>query len=93
MPTHPAPVFYRLAFAYGEFVIVWVVFFTGNFVVTNAFIYTFLTVMAVWCHLKTMLSQPGVVPRAAVPLREEEEGGSGANHTLCGRCESYKPTR
>ncbi|CAM9139849.1 unnamed protein product [Scytosiphon promiscuus] len=82
------------ALAYGEFVVVWVVFFTGNFVVANAIIYTFLTVMAVWCHLKTMLSEPGVVPRAALPLRDESEDGAvAANHTLCGRCESYKPTR
>lgn len=60
----------------------------------NAIIYTVLTVMAVWCHLKTMLSEPGVVPREALPLRDEsEDGAAAANHTLCGRCESYKPTR
>lgn len=74
--------------------VLWVVFYTGNFVVVNAIIYTVLTVMAVWCHLKTMLSQPGVVPRAALPLREESgDGTSPTNHTLCGRCESFKPTR
>lgn len=74
--------------------VLWVVFYTGNFVVAHAILYTVLTVMAVWSHLKTMLSQPGVVPRAALPLREESEGGaSSTNHTLCGRCESYKPTR
>eukprot|EP00752_Nemacystus_decipiens_P006414 g5778.t1 len=82
------------ALAYGEFVVLWVVFYTGNFVLANAIIYTLLTVMAVWCHLKTMLSQPGVVPREALPLRDEsEDGAAAANHTLCGRCESYKPTR
>lgn len=84
----------RFAFAYGEFVVLWVVFYTGNFVVTNAVIYSLLTVIAIWAHLKTMLSNPGVVPRAAMPLREEEvEGSGGANHTLCGRCESFKPVR
>lgn len=82
------------ALAYGEFVVLWVVFYTGNFVLANAIIYTVLTVMAVWCHLKTMLSEPGVVPREALPLRDEsEDGAAAANHTLCGRCESYKPTR
>ncbi len=82
------------ALAYGEFVVLWVVFYTGTFVLPNAIIYTVLTVMAVWCHLKTMLSEPGVVPREALPLRDEsEDGAAAANHTLCGRCESYKPTR
>lgn len=82
------------ALAYGEFVVLWVVFYTGNFVLANAIIYTLLTVMAIWCHLKTMLSEPGVVPREALPLRDEsEDGAAAANHTLCGRCESYKPTR
>lgn len=82
------------ALAYGEFVVLWVVFYTGNFVLANAVIYTILTVMAVWSHLKTMLSEPGVVPREALPLRDEsEDGAAAANHTLCGRCESYKPTR
>lgn len=80
-------------FAYGEFVVLWVVFYTGNFVLANAVIYTLLTVMAVWAHLKTMLTEPGVVPRAALPLREEGDGSSTVNHTLCGRCESFKPTR
>lgn len=82
------------ALAYGEFVVLWVVFYTGNFVLANAIVYTVLTVMAVWAHLKTMLSEPGVVPREALPLRDEsEDGAAAANHTLCGRCESYKPTR
>lgn len=82
----------RTALAFGEFVVLWVVFYTGNFVVANAVVYTLLTVMAVWAHLKTMLTEPGVVPRVAMPLREEDEEAA-ANHTLCGRCESYKPTR
>lgn len=89
----PNSPFVSTAFAYGEFVVLWVVFYTDNFVVVNAVIYTFLTVMAVWAHLKTMLTEPAVVPRAALPLREEGEGSSTVNHTLCGRCESYKPTR
>lgn len=83
----------RAALAYGEFVVLWVVLEGGNFVVTNAVIYSILTVMAVWAHLKTMLTEPGVVPRAALPLREEETGGSTGSHTVCGRCDAYKPVR
>lgn len=61
--------------------------------VTNAVIYSMLTVMAVWAHLKTMLTEPGVVPRGALPIREDEAGGAAGNHTLCGRCDAYKPVR
>lgn len=78
--------------AYGEFVVLWVVLETENFPLINAIIYTALTVMALWAHLKTMLTEPGVVPRAAMPLPDEEGSGRG-NHTLCGRCEAYKPVR
>lgn len=95
LPRNPGLLLFRsTALAYGEFVVLWVVFYTGNFVLANAIIYTVLTVMTVWCHLKTMLTEPGVVPRMALPLREEsEDGATAASHTLCGRCESYKPTR
>lgn len=70
----------------------WVVLETNNFPLTNAIIYSALTVMAVWAHLKTMMTEPGVVPRAAMPL-PDEEGSGGGNHTLCGRCEAFKPVR
>lgn len=77
--------------AYGEFVVLWIVLEVRSFAMINAVIYSILTVMTVWAHLKTMLTEPGVVPRAALPIREEEAGAG--NHTVCGRCDAYKPVR
>ena len=43
-----------------------------------------------WCHLKTMLSDPGVVPSHAKPL---PQGNLGSKPLIpvCGICEAYKP--
>ena len=43
-----------------------------------------------WCHLKTMLSDPGVVPSHAKPLPQGDPG-SKPLIPVCGICEAYKP--
>eukprot|EP01035_Chromulina_nebulosa_P057980 gene57980-79426_t len=43
-----------------------------------------------WCHLKTMLSDPGVVPSHAKPLPQRDPG-SKPLIPVCGICEAYKP--
>jgi len=43
--------------------------------------------LAIWSHLKTMLSDPGAVPRNAHPIPED----IGTSVSVCGRCDAYKP--
>jgi len=47
----------------------------------------FLTVscLAIWAHLKTMLTDPGAVPLDAQPL------SSDADPSFCPKCDAYKP--
>ena len=53
--------------------------------------YGVLTLLSLWAHLKTMLSNPGAVPRSARPLPAARE--AGIPETICGRCDAYKPPR
>lgn len=46
-----------------------------------------LIVMALWCHLKTMVSDPGAVPKEAMPVLSD----SDRSRIRCGRCQCYKP--
>ena len=52
-------------------------------------IYTFLCVMALASHAKTSLTDPGSVPRAAVP--QEEQRRENPSHSMCGQCQTFKP--
>jgi hypothetical protein len=52
-------------------------------------IYTFLCAMALACHAKTSLTDPGSVPRAAVP--QEEQRRESPSHSMCGQCQTFKP--
>lgn len=63
----------------------------GQWAVFNAPLYLFLSIMALTCHVKTMLTNPGAVPRHAQPLIRASE--SGIPETICGRCDAYKPPR
>lgn len=56
---------------------------------TNAVIILILLFMAMWSHLKTMLSDPGVVPcNAHPPLSNVDK-----TPEICGRCDGYKPLK
>jgi len=52
-------------------------------------IYTFLCAMALACHAKTSLTDPGSVPRSAVP--QEEQRRESPSHSMCGQCQTFKP--
>jgi hypothetical protein len=48
--------------------------------------------LALACHARTMLSDPGAVPRCAVPVLDAGAGGGGrCEHRVCGACGGYKP--
>lgn len=63
----------------------------GPWAILNVPIYLMLSVLALTCHLKTMTTNPGAVPRHAQPLIRASE--SGIPETICGRCDAYKPPR
>lgn len=44
--------------------------------------------LSIWCHLKTMYSDPGAVPRNAHPLPNDV---NSSTLSICGRCDAYKP--
>jgi len=48
------------------------------------YIYDFLTFMSLCCHVKTTLTDPGVIPKAATTL-------SSNKRVTCSRCTSIKP--
>jgi len=52
-------------------------------------IYTILCAMALACHAKTSLTDPGSVPRSAVP--REEQRRENPSHSMCGQCQTFKP--
>ena len=52
-------------------------------------IYTALCVMALSSPAKTSLTDPGSVPRAAVP--QEEQRRENPSHSMCGQCQTFKP--
>uniref|UniRef100_A0A7S2D268 Palmitoyltransferase n=1 Tax=Florenciella parvula TaxID=236787 RepID=A0A7S2D268_9STRA len=82
--------------------IAWLLVFYCDFVVTYMclyyswsyaliIVYNVLVVLSLWSHLKTMLTDPGAVPRAARPLASARD--AGIPETICGRCDAYKPPR
>ena len=52
-------------------------------------IYSLLCAMSLACHAKTSLTDPGSVPRAAVP--QEEQRKESPSHSMCGQCQTFKP--
>jgi hypothetical protein len=62
---------------------------TKGFPPVLGMVYTFLCSMALACHAKTSLTDPGSVPRAAVPM--EEQRRENPSHSMCGQCQTFKP--
>lgn len=52
-------------------------------------IYDILCAMALACHAKTSLSDPGSVPLAAIP--SERQRLIKDSHSMCGQCQTFKP--
>jgi len=52
-------------------------------------LYMFLVTMALSAHAKTSLTDPGSVPKNAVPV--ESQRRDLASHSMCGQCSTFKP--
>lgn len=52
-------------------------------------IYTVLVVLALASHAKTSLTDPGSVPKCAVPM--ESQRRDSTSHSMCGQCQTFKP--
>jgi uncharacterized paraquat-inducible protein A len=52
-------------------------------------LYNILVFMALACHAKTSLSDPGSVPLAAIP--SERQRLMKDSHSMCGQCQTFKP--
>jgi hypothetical protein len=54
----------------------------------NGILIFLLLFLSIWSHTKTMLTDPGAVPRTAFPLSNND-----LTVQICGRCECYKPPK
>jgi len=52
-------------------------------------VYCTLVAMALSSHAKTSLTDPGSVPRSAVP--QETQRRDSTSHSMCGQCQTFKP--
>jgi len=52
-------------------------------------LYNILCVMALACHAKTSLTDPGSVPLQAIP--SERQRLLKESHSMCGQCQTFKP--
>jgi uncharacterized paraquat-inducible protein A len=55
----------------------------------HGMIYTLIVVMALASHAKTSLTDPGSVPKCAVP--RESQRRDSTSHSMCGQCQTFKP--
>mmetsp|Transcript_11294 Transcript_11294/g.15821 ORF Transcript_11294/g.15821 Transcript_11294/m.15821 type:complete len:408 (+) Transcript_11294:257-1480(+) len=62
---------------------------TGGIPVSIGMIYCVLVMMALASHAKTSLTDPGSVPRAAVPVEMQRQAQQ--SHSMCGQCQTFKP--
>ena len=52
-------------------------------------IYSILVVLALASHAKCSLTDPGTVPKCAVPM--ESQRRDSTSHSMCGQCQTFKP--
>ena len=62
---------------------------TGGIPVVLSMLYSVIICMALACHAKTSLTDPGSVPKASVPVESERK--TNLSHSMCGQCQTYKP--
>ena len=62
---------------------------TGGIPPTLAMLYTACASLALSCHVKTSLTDPGSVPSAAVPT--EAQRMSSKKLSMCSQCQTFKP--
>lgn len=61
---------------------------TGGIPVYQSFLYTLFVTMALACHIKTTLTDPGSVPASAVPTEEQRKY---ERLSMCSQCQTFKP--
>ena len=61
---------------------------TGGIPAYLSFIYTILCCMALACHVKTTLTDPGSIPPSAVPTEEQRKA---EKLSMCSQCQTFKP--
>ena len=62
---------------------------TEGIPVVLGMIYNVLCVLALACHAKTSLTDPGSVPLSAIP--SERQRLLKDSHSMCGQCQTFKP--
>lgn len=62
---------------------------TGGIPSIYAFLYGILATLALACHAKTSLTDPGAVPASAVPTEQQRHAGSKLS--MCSQCQTFKP--
>lgn len=62
---------------------------TGGIPPYLSFIYTILVTLALSCHIKTTLTDPGSVPASAVPT--EIQRSTHDKLAMCSQCQTFKP--
>ncbi|GAX09717.1 hypothetical protein FisN_19Lh185 [Fistulifera solaris] len=63
---------------------------TGGIPVSLALLYTVLTALALACHVKTSLTDPGAVPPSAVPTAAQRHQAD-LKLSMCSQCQTFKP--
>jgi len=62
---------------------------TEGIPVSLGMVYNVLCAIALACHAKTSLTDPGSVPLAAIP--SERQRLMKESHSMCGQCQTFKP--
>eukprot|EP00546_Thalassionema_frauenfeldii_P011626 CAMPEP_0178925556 /NCGR_PEP_ID=MMETSP0786-20121207/17983_1 /TAXON_ID=186022 /ORGANISM="Thalassionema frauenfeldii, Strain CCMP 1798" /LENGTH=371 /DNA_ID=CAMNT_0020600461 /DNA_START=199 /DNA_END=1311 /DNA_ORIENTATION=+ len=62
---------------------------TDGIPIAAGMIYCILCTMALASHAKCSLTDPGSVPRAAVPCESQRQ--TQTSHAMCGQCQTFKP--
>jgi uncharacterized paraquat-inducible protein A len=62
---------------------------TEGISVSLGLLYDVLCAMALACHAKTSLTDPGSVPSQAIP--SERQRLLRDSHSMCGQCQTFKP--
>lgn len=78
-----------LGMIYTIFVVIYGIY-KSNIGLENGSAILVLCFLSLWSHLKTMLSDPGAVPKYAHPISLDISDPT-ATITICGRCDGYKP--
>lgn len=62
---------------------------TGGIPATLCIAYNTLACLALACHVKTSLTDPGAVPSSAVPTTQQRR--SATKLSMCSQCQTFKP--